>query len=536
MFFLDNLPDDTELSNLQLQLSLNGQIASIQFVVTLFQGTEYFLNCVSVKLGNVNQAESFLSKISSFVYKGRKIVTCLPESLSTRFYILGIDQKTCENDLFEDYRPFRVEKVEIYRQKFGNYAKLLFKRTRDRDMALLSPNIRHGTVISMFPYENKQKHVSKFQLNKSKSHVFSFNGISYNIPSVFVENIDAFNQKCAFKPSGDPLTITKYLVGSTELTHNDIPLLYSVLSYFPKQYQLYFGISAFLNYDNIIYFSNIIKDSSNCDEIVSFIKNNAQICLGEGRMRLLPPHIALSLFQSFGSTFVNNDIVFNYIETYLGTGDLTPMLSLLDFDNLSLEHVLKLVKNGKLSIDAFETKFIGVFSKGIQLSQYSLFEYNESFPLNGAFKFIMKKESNGNRGLIVEASSNLIGEAISVVQGNQSSLFVTRDAPNQCIKIRMGFDSVSLTGYIIHAHNDPRRGQLKYWELSGSNDGLNWIRIHSVTDSATHIEKGSVYYYSVPKTAFFNHIKLTQTGPNSLNYNYLAIAHIEIFGSVKENE
>ena len=118
----------------------------------------------------------------------------------------------------------------------------------------------------------------------------------------------------------------------------------------------------------------------------------------------------------------------------------------------------------------------------------------------------------------------------NIVIKDDNSYFYTRDEANSWIQFDFKERKVLLDGYTLKMY-DENWENLKNWILEGSNDGENFQEIdkHENCDLLlTGNRKAETFKVSCLTPYRF--IRLTQTGPNSRNNNFLFLNQIEFSG------
>ena len=164
-----------------------------------------------------------------------------------------------------------------------------------------------------------------------------------------------------------------------------------------------------------------------------------------------------------------------------------------------------------------------------------LFEYDSSSPLKGIFSHLREK-CGGNphsEGVIeVTASSTSWKECYNVLDYGWNNYWETNDVPNSWIQFDMKDSRVSLASYTIKTKSAGPGGiHLKQWKIEGSNDCSNWTQLDADdTDALNGSWRTKHFECSQRTNEFFRYIRLTQTGKNWRNDDYLLLSEIEFFG------
>jgi hypothetical protein len=137
------------------------------------------------------------------------------------------------------------------------------------------------------------------------------------------------------------------------------------------------------------------------------------------------------------------------------------------------------------------------------------------------------------KGIIeITCSSTGYNKCWQIVNYDWNNYFHTNNSPNNWIQFDFKDRVVSLTDYALKS--DGNLGcHLVEWQVAGSMDCNEWtILDHQKTQDLNGKYRTKIFHLndSSSSSPFYRYIRLTQTGKNSSNGDYLCLSNIEFFG------
>jgi hypothetical protein len=162
------------------------------------------------------------------------------------------------------------------------------------------------------------------------------------------------------------------------------------------------------------------------------------------------------------------------------------------------------------------------------------FDLDSSRPFDGIIASLTR-ECGGNvhtqKVVSITASSNYSNQCYQVADYSWSSYWFSYSEANSWIQFDFKDRRISVTNYSIKSDGNGG-SHLQQWSIEGSNDFLSWILLD---ERNTHELNGNYvvksYECESDQSSFFPFIRLTQTGTNSSNNNYLMRGNVEFFAA-----
>lgn len=114
--------------------------------------------------------------------------------------------------------------------------------------------------------------------------------------------------------------------------------------------------------------------------------------------------------------------------------------------------------------------------------------------------------------------------------------FWTEDVPSSWVSIHLtGGRRVLPTAYSIRHGRKYRADCLRSWDFQGSDDGETWVTLRKHLSDMTLNDAFAVHGWGLEGVKdSYSAFRILQTGHNSSNRNYVAVASIELFGTLLE--
>ena len=94
-------------------------------------------------------------------------------------------------------------------------------------------------------------------------------------------------------------------------------------------------------------------------------------------------------------------------------------------------------------------------------------------------------------------------------------------------------DKIVYKAYTLSSHYD-NRYVLRSWNISVSNDGMNWTTIDFRTKEESLYNSNAVtFYMKEPQSIGYSYIKITMTEPDNAGYFNLRIMNIDFYGYIE---
>ena len=145
--------------------------------------------------------------------------------------------------------------------------------------------------------------------------------------------------------------------------------------------------------------------------------------------------------------------------------------------------------------------------------------YMHSLPL--AFDSLVSLNSSNN----TEYLSNILTIA-------EDSKWSDNKSENKFVSVSFLKHKILLNGYAIKTHEG--EGNIRDWELEGSNDGYTWKSIHRQDSDSKFCRKYWTIFFlplnNIDKA--YSHFRLSQKGTNCYSTNNMYLAGIEFYGVI----
>jgi uncharacterized protein YqgQ len=165
------------------------------------------------------------------------------------------------------------------------------------------------------------------------------------------------------------------------------------------------------------------------------------------------------------------------------------------------------------------------------------FEYREGSRFEGIISFLTKQHGGNVHDLgIISIDSIPVYHAHvakNVLDLNTNSLFQVNNNPDGWICFDFKEKRVNLHHYSLRTRSDGDGNHPVNWVIEGSVDKTQWVELDRHINCPDLRGKNVSQTFSVSGTGFFRLIRLRQTGPDSLNQNYLTLSAFELFGIVR---
>lgn len=561
LFFLDDLPEDTDEASLTALLNYISPIESLQLLTQTYKGETYFLHSAYFKFKNSVASTNFIRHKDIFVYKDAPVTVLNSQKDDFYFYklvVLGLRYDATSHNIMQHFAPFRPVSAKVYlsKNKLNAHAIVTFSRIRDRDVAVIQATPIYGCTFRLFPSDESKKEIIKpstssvsvrdplptICLPNDFTFIHQSNTYICNTFNVYQVCTRKFNdaKSCTLpQTQGDFTDIKDFIDGKPiEVTESNVCFLYTMGNYL--------GISAFtvlkpfsyLTMNNVIILANYMKEMTDVVPLTRFIENNIDVLNSTGRMRNLPVQIITQTLSSPTNTSIPIDPCQLLLQMKNPKENKTQLASLVHFRNCDIPELKLILADNQIDLNNFGEQFLAAYNDIANAPPYIVLEYAEGYPFNGIFHFLTEQyHMNPHMAHVVtlEASSTQVSTVYQILDYNSNDYFATRDVPGQWIKFEFNQHRVALTGYSYKTHSINGNGHTRTWKVHGSTDGLNWTLIHEMTNTNVLSNYGAVFIANFPLTQFYKVIKFTQTGTNTMNYNNFRVAHIEFFGQIQDD-
>jgi hypothetical protein len=217
---------------------------------------------------------------------------------------------------------------------------------------------------------------------------------------------------------------------------------------------------------------------------------------------------------------------------------LSPESIDLFFDNISLNEMndaifeqMRTRMCHRLIYDREEfltTRFTGFVQRNPESSWSGLISYLEDLCCGNVHE----------KGVIeITCSSNARSRCWDVVNYNWNDYWRTSNSANNWIQIDFKEWFVSLTHYSLKSDGDSC-DHLVEWELIGSRDGHTWVVLDQRRTKDLDGRYITQTFWCNGESSFtksYRYIQLHQTGKSSSGKDYLALANIEFFGTMRKS-
>ncbi|KAH0787150.1 F5/8 type C domain containing protein [Histomonas meleagridis] len=558
---IQDIEPDFGLSNLENEVK-RFTVASYELEIPKlnFQNQFYYLNSAYLTFQQSSSATNFIVESRNNVKPYKTIYVNDDKSSLKKLIILGLPKNTNKWDLKQSLERFRVKNVKIILSESKEYsaAILEFDKVRHRDLAAIKIHPKFGTTIRLYPPpEIPEKTISLELETKHTTRTFGIVDITTEI--VFIHNNqryicnranaeilcknlidDGFG--CQIPPfQGDFSEIATFIdQGEIVINEANVIFCYKVGKFLDMEsLRNACNIESFINMNNVIIMANQMKDIDDQapmnNVLTNFIVRFFEQLWKDGRLGLLPISI---LMKVASAADMNSDEICALIPLITSDEDKTCFVQLAELQNLDIIQVRLLLNDKHVDLNAIKQNFIQAYRNHTHKLPYIVINFAGS-PFKGIFNYlteVYQANPQTNGYVSIEASSNQVGNLADIINYNSNTYFSSRDFPNQWIKFTFNFHQVSISGYSYKTHSINGNGHTRSWEVSGSNNGNDWIKIHEMTNSTALSDYGAIFTTTFPPTEFYKYIKITQTGSNTMGYNNFRIASFELFGRVLPNE
>lgn len=551
---IEDIPTNVNKNDLQAFIDNMQKVEQIEYIYESFMGNKIFLHAAIV-LFQENVNTSLFPDDTKLIYKEKKLRTYLDleERINFQAFLYGIDSKTTEEDIRNQYRRFRVNTIKLYtvEKQFQSYALLMFKKARDRDACMIHANHYHNWCLYFFPVEDRifsikantasipaakeDKQVTfKFDRFEYHSNFNRFSSIAANVADVTVIN----------DYPGDHDMFLKYIDGNEIfVSPNQVSYLKSIGKKFGIVQLSEIDITRFIDFDNIIYFLNLCTEND-LDNFIKFIDASYPRLTHNGRFRNIPAKYLTTIIQKLPAPGLTQQHILKlYFQNVKQDDDPTPLLKMINFEDLKVNEVTKIVMDPRVKINDFHNEIVALTKKKVDIQQFLTIPFDPERPLNGVFTFIYERDgaNNAKNTILAEACSthrdqhHETGDVYSIIDPKCGKYFTSKTMQNQWVKFTFAHEELQLSHYTIQ-RADLGAAFPKSWDLSGTKDGINWVVLDSVTNSTALSKPNSFISRPIAKSDFYKAFKLDQTGLNSKGYENLVLGKIELFGGLREQE
>jgi hypothetical protein len=183
---------------------------------------------------------------------------------------------------------------------------------------------------------------------------------------------------------------------------------------------------------------------------------------------------------------------------------------------------------------------------GVDLLRFCAFDFfrvlNVPFPLQtptnlcGIITYLTAKHRHhllDQNKLTITAKSTYNTSPVNAVTNllamNTRSDFWSKDAPGQWVSWDFHQMGIRLTHYAIKTSvsHQPRS-----WVIEVSVDGVTWVEVDRQTKTDALQGEREIVAFPIEKPPECRFFRITQTGPNRDETNYLALSAVELFGTL----
>ena len=163
-------------------------------------------------------------------------------------------------------------------------------------------------------------------------------------------------------------------------------------------------------------------------------------------------------------------------------------------------------------------------------------------PFDGIFAYLYKlNNENPVKANFVKISFSSLTSRFSspsvqfLIDPKDDTCHQTEDKLNQWMQFDFIGRKVSLSGYSMKTHHMSGNGHTQHFKIEGSNDGRDWNMIDSRNNYLKLNRPDAVATEIIQPSPFYSHIRITQTGENTLHRFSLRLVTVEFFGSIRED-
>ena len=131
---------------------------------------------------------------------------------------------------------------------------------------------------------------------------------------------------------------------------------------------------------------------------------------------------------------------------------------------------------------------------------------------------------------------NVTSEPIHNLCGRTALRLVSNEAAGSWMQINLLQHRIKLTAYTLRHYSSFDTEALRSWKLEGSHEGKSWVTVMNHENDTALQAKGQAYTWMVDDCdEYYKLFRISLTGKNSNDHNYLSCSGLELFGTAKGN-
>lgn len=549
--FVRDLPEGAP--ELRGTIERTGNLSKFQFITIERCGERYPLQAAYFTFSEFHLNTDCLQERKTITYQGKRLHiedATKGDFSNSSLVVVGLDPSHPAHKVKETFQRFRPKFIQLYHSESGksSCAVVTFSNIKDRDRAILgtlalsnvllypsydkietpvTQSAPHGDMTStdevVFVYKSKRYACNRKDVDDLCEYVAGQTLIEIDLSSMY-ESIP-----------GDFQIIVDFLRTRTIIVDEMNAVFLSKIAIVLGITCLFdIDIGSYLTMNNIVCMANCGSLPDDMGVVKQFCIDHLPTLVKTERIQLLPVPLILELLESDASDARLVNVRRLLIQAQHSREEKTEIAKLVDLKGCNALEFRRLILDEGIDFNALGKDAMRAYIGTVDAPPFICLEYRH--PFEGIFHFLAV-QSGGNphvRGVVtLEASSTQVSSVHRILDYDTTGYFSTRDIPGQWIRFRFNFHRVSLSGYTYKTHSVVGNGHSKSWKLEASQDGITWRVIHEVNGTTALVSCGAVYRASFPPTAFYSYFKITQTAPNSINYNNFRVANIEFFGRIR---
>ena len=530
-----------------------GKLDKFQFINIEHCGERYPLQAVYFSFSDFHLNTDCLQERKTITYQGKQLRVedaTKGDFPNSSLVLVGLDPSHPTHKVKETFQRFRPKFIQLYQSESGksSCAVVTFSNIKDRDRAILG-TLALSNVLLYPSYDRIQTVVThgthRRETTSTDEVVFVYKSKRY------VCNREDVDDVCEYVAGQtlieiDLSSMYESIPGNFEIIINFLRnrtiIVDEMNAVFLSKIAIVLGISclfdidigSYLTMNNIVYMANCGSIPDDMGILKQFCIDHLPTLVKTDRIQLLPVPLILELLELDASDAKLVNVHRLLIQTQHSREGKTEIAKHVELKGSNALEFRRLILDEGIDFNALGKDAMRAYIRTVDAPPFICLEGRN--PFEGIFHFLAV-QSGGNphvRGVVtLEASSTQVSTVHRILDYDTTGYFSTRDIPGQWIKFRFNYHRVSLSGYTYKTHSVVGNGHSKSWKLEASQDGVTWRVIHEVNGTVALVSCGAVYRAWFPPTAFYSYFKITQTAPNSINYNNFRVANIEFFGRIR---
>jgi len=244
----------------------------------------------------------------------------------------------------------------------------------------------------------------------------------------------------------------------------------------------------------------------------------------------VPAPIIDRIFREFSSTI--DVIAIKNVLTHFFDAKVNPGHRLMKYfpsTEYEAEYIDSIFANPKFSLEMARNHF--EFVSYEKNDNSTLFEYSESSPFKGIIHSIYQPVVEASEPFNQDFSKDLL--IVPDPSHLNGKYYCSKNGPNAFIIFSFNMCKVEIKQYVLQSW---QKGSNKVcprsWSIEGSNNGKNWVSMHSVKGNSQLIGDSAIATFKIDNPNPFSYIRFTQYETNHPRNNSLVLQAVEFFGKI----